>query len=53
MTTADAWRTDLCRELVADLRRLDAALQRNADDIAAEVTPAGRTLVCPAFSGVR
>ena len=44
MTTADAQRTDLCRELVADLRRLDAALQRNTDDIAAAVTAHGTSV---------
>jgi hypothetical protein len=39
MTAADAQRKQLSRELVADLRRLDAALQRNSEDIAAVEPP--------------
>ena len=41
MTAADVARKDLSRQLVADLRRLDAALQRNADEIAAAVAAHG------------
>jgi transposase len=35
VTAVDTQRKQLSRELVADLRRLDAALGRNSDDIAA------------------
>jgi transposase len=44
VTAADAARKDLSRELVADLRRLDAALQRNADEIAAAVAAHGTSV---------
>ena len=44
VTAADAQRKQLSRELVADLRRLDTALQRNTEDIAAAVTAAGTSV---------
>jgi transposase len=44
ITAADAQRKQLSRELVADLRRLDAALGRNSEDIAAVVTVSGTSV---------
>jgi transposase len=44
MTAADAQRKQLSRDLVADLRRLDAALQRNGEDIATAVTASGTSV---------
>ena len=44
VTAADVQRKQLCRELVADLRRLDAALGRNSEDIATAVTAAGTSV---------
>ena len=44
VTAADAQRKQLSRELVADLRRLDVALQRNSEDIAAAVAAAGTSV---------
>ncbi|WP_142054872.1 IS110 family transposase [Pseudonocardia kunmingensis] len=43
-TRVDEQRTALARDLVADLRRLDTALERNATDIAAAVTAHGTTV---------
>jgi transposase len=43
-TRVDEQRKALARDLVADLRRLDSALKRNATDIAAAVTAHGTTL---------
>jgi transposase len=44
VTAADVQRKDLSRQLVTDLRRLDAALQRNADEIAAAVAAHGTSV---------
>ena len=49
MTAVDTQRKQLSRELVADLRRLDAALARSSDDIAAAVfVPGSGVRVDPA-----
>jgi hypothetical protein len=44
VTAADEQRKALCRELVADLRRLDTALRRNGEDIAAAVAAHGTSV---------
>ena len=44
VTAVDTQRKQLSRELVADLRRLDAALGRNSEDIAAAVTASGTSV---------
>ena len=44
MTAADVQPKQLFRELVADLRRLDAALTRNGEGIAAAVTASGTSV---------
>ena len=44
VTAVDVQRKALSRELVADLRRLDAALGRNSEDIAAAVNAAGTSV---------
>src|SRR3954447_5108854 len=44
VTAVDTQRKQLSRELVADLRRLDAALGRNSEDIAAAVIASGTSM---------
>jgi transposase len=44
MTAADTQRKQLARELLADLRRLDTALERNAADIATAVAAHGTSI---------
>ena len=44
VTAADEQRKALCRELVADLRRLDTALRRNGEDIATAVAAHGTSV---------
>lgn len=44
MTPVDTQRKQLARELVTDLRRLDAALARNSEDVAAAVTASGTSI---------
>jgi transposase len=44
LTAVDVQRKALSRELVADLRQLDAALTRNSEDIAAAVNAAGTSM---------
>ena len=44
MTSIDEQRKSLARDLVADLRRLDAALERNAAEIKEAITANGTTL---------
>lgn len=44
MTSIDAQRKELARDLVADLRRLDVALERNTGEINAAVAAHGTTL---------
>ena len=44
VTAVDAQRKQLSRELVADLRRLDSALGRNSEDIAAAVNASGTSM---------
>ena len=44
VTAVDTQRKQLSRELVADLRRLDAALGRNSEDIAAAVSASGTSM---------
>jgi transposase len=44
VTAVDTQRQRLSRDLVADLRRLDAALERNSEDIATAVTASGTSV---------
>ena len=44
VTAVDVQRKQLSRDLVADLRRLDAALQRNSEDIATAITASGTSV---------
>ena len=44
VTAVDVQRKQLSRDLVAELRRLDAALQRNSEDIATAITASGTSV---------